>query len=128
MIRTKTFASITEVVVPDARAMSAAEWREFGDVIEGALAKRPPAMRRQLGLFMKILNVLSFIRHRRSISRLSVEQRTQFLASIENSRLLLFRRGFWGIRTLAFMGYYARPGCAGSLGYAAAARGWELRR
>lgn len=128
MIRTDSFRSIAEAVVPETRTMSAEQWREFGDVIEAALARRPPAMRRQLALFMKILNLLSLLRHRRSLSALSFEQRTAFLSQIENSKLLLFRRGFWGIRTLVFMGYYARPSCAGALGYAAAARGWELRR
>jgi hypothetical protein len=50
------------------------------------------------------------------------------LRGIENSRLLLLRRGIWGLRTLVFMGYYARPEAAAALGYAAAPRGWELRR
>jgi hypothetical protein len=128
MIRSATFTSIAEAVVPETRAMSAEQWREFADVIEAALARRPPAMRRQLALFLKILNLLALLRHRRPLNALSLEQRTAFLSGIENSRLLLFRRGFWGIRTLVFMGYYARPGCAATLGYAAAARGWELRR
>ena len=127
MIRSRGFRSIAEVVVPEAVSMSAEEWREFGDVIEAALARRPAAVRRQLGAFLKILTVLCFLRHGRGLSALSAEGRTAFLAGIENSKLLLFRRGFWGIRTLVFMGYYARAACAGQLGYAAAARGWELR-
>jgi hypothetical protein len=68
------------------------------------------------------------IRYRRSVASLSLEQRTAFLQGVESSRLLLFRRGFWGLRTLVFMGYYARPSVAATLGYAAAPRGWELRR
>lgn len=116
------------MVVPEARSLTPEEWREFGRVIEFALAKRPAAMRRQLGMFLRILNVLSFLRTGRPLSRLDPGARTAFLSSIENSRLLLFRRGFWGVRTLVFMGYYARPACATTLGYAAAARGWELRR
>ena len=128
MIRSRGFRSIAEVVVPEAVSMSAGEWREFGDVIETALARRPAAVRRQLGAFLKILTVLCFLRHGRGLSALPAESRTAFLAGVENSKLLLLRRGFWGIRTLVFMGYYARAACAGQLGYAAAPRGWELRR
>ncbi len=108
--------------------MSAEEWREFSDIIEAALAKRPAAMRRQLGMFLRILNLISFFHTGRSISKLDHERRTHFLASVENSKLLLLRRGFWGIRTLVLMGYYARTTCASRIGYAAAPRGWELRR
>ena len=108
--------------------MSDDEWAELGATVELAIAKRPAAMRRQLAMFLRLLNVLSFVRTGRSLSRLDAGARTAFLLSIENSRLLLFRRGFWGIRTLVFMGYYARAACATNLGYSAAPRGWELRR
>ncbi len=108
--------------------MSDAEWRDFADVINHALARRPAKMRGQLALFVRLLNLLSAVRHGRSLARLSVQERTSFLSRIENSRLLLLRRGFWGIRTLVFMGYYARAACATDLGYAAAPRGWESRR
>ena len=33
--------------------------------------------------------------------------------------LLLLRRGFWGLRTLVFLGYYARPEAAAEIGYRA---------
>jgi hypothetical protein len=108
--------------------MTAAEWQEFYAVIDQALAKRPARMQRQLQLFIRIINLQSLLRYGRALPQLSKEQRTALLSRIEDSRLLLFRRGFWGIRTLVFMGYYARPQCSTTLGYAAAARGWELRR
>jgi hypothetical protein len=128
MIRTRTFRSIAEVVVPETRSMSVEEWREFEGIITMALMKRPPAMRRQLGIFLRLLNVLSFLQTGHALGNLEDRQRAEFLASIENSKLRVFRRGFWGLRTLVFMGYYARAACAGTLGYAAAPRGWELRR
>ena len=41
--------------------------------------------------------------------------------------ILALRRGVWGVRTLAFMGYYARPEAAREIGYRAAAAGWAAR-
>src|SRR5687768_9091117 len=121
------FRAIAVAVVPEAAELTDTEWREFNTVIEHALSRRPAAMQRQLGLFLRILNLLSLTRFGRSLAALSLAKRTAFLHRIENSRLLLFRRGFWGVRTLVFMGYYARPSMSTALGYAAGPRGWETR-
>jgi hypothetical protein len=123
-----TFRAIAVAVVPEARGLSPEEWREFAAIVDGALAKRPARMQRQLRIFLRLLNLLSIVRHRRGLASLDVKQRTAFLHQIENSKLLLFRRGFWGVRTLVFMGYYARPGVNTALGYRANSRGWEARR
>jgi hypothetical protein len=37
----------------------------------------------------------------------------------------IIRVGFWGLRTLALLGYYARPEAAEEIGYTADRRGWE---
>jgi hypothetical protein len=55
---------------------------------------------------------------------LNAERRTTFLESVERSRLLLVRRGFWGVRTLVFMAYYTRDDVTESLGYHPSADGW----
>jgi hypothetical protein len=99
----------------------------LGAIVDGALAKRPAAIRRQLFLFIRILNLLSFFRHGVPLARLDAARRTAFLKRIESSRLLLFRRGFWGVRTLVLMGYYARHEAGVALGYAANTRGWQAR-
>ena len=105
--------------------MTAAEWSAFGVIVDGALAKRPAGMRRQLFMFILLLNLLSYFRYGVSLARLDAVRRTAFLKRIESSRLLLFRRGFWGVRTLVLMGYYARHEAGAALGYAANTRGWE---
>jgi len=55
-------------------------------------------------------------------------RRARFLDSLQTSRLLLARRGIWGLRTLVLMGYYGRPRAAAAIGYRADPRGWEARR
>jgi hypothetical protein len=125
---TATFHAIAEAVVPETAVLTAGEWRAFEQLIERALAARPAKVRRQLATFIRLLNLLSYLRFLRPLHHVSVPQRTQFLEQIQDSRLLLFRRGLWGIRTLVFMGYYARPEGAQAVGYGAAPRGWELRR
>jgi hypothetical protein len=123
-----TFRAIATTIVPEAAQLSPREWEQFGEVISSALAKRPARMRRQLSWFIRILDIAARLRYWHGVPHLSLEQRTQLLTAFQNSRVLLLRRGLWGVRTLVFMGYYARPEVAATLGYGAAPRGWELRR
>jgi hypothetical protein len=74
------------------------------------------------------LDLASLLGYRRRLAALSVDERTQFLESLSKSRLLLVRRGVWGLRTLAFMGYYARGKAALEIGYRASPSGWAARQ
>jgi hypothetical protein len=119
-----TFRALVTTSVPEAVALTAAEWTELEAIVEDAVAKRPPALRRQLRLFIRLLNLLPVLRWGRTFERLDPARRARFLASLERSRLFLLRRGFWGVRTLVFMGYYARPSAYAQIGYDARLRGW----
>jgi len=117
-----------EAVVPEAMAMSADEWRSASSIIARAIAARPPSVRRQLGVFVRALDLVSLVRHGRGLRAASAAQRTALLESLSRSRVLALRRGVWGVRTLAFMGYYARPEAARAIDYRASAAGWAARR
>ena len=121
------FRALAAAIVPAAASLSAAEWDELEAIVERALASRPAKMRRQLALFVRLLNVAPLLRHGRPFGALSPDAQARFLGAVERSPLLLLRRGFWGLRTLVFMGYYGRPACASLVGYRAHPRGWEAR-
>jgi hypothetical protein len=121
------FRAIVTTVVPEAAALSEEEWRAAASIIGRALASRPPGVRRQLGLFVHTLDILSLVRHGRGLRRLPLAERTRLLDSVSRSRVLALRRGIWGVRTLAFMGYYARAEAARAIGYRAATEGWSAR-
>jgi len=121
------FRVLAEAVVPESADLDEAGWASFHRIIAHALAQRPPKMQRQLRLFLRILNIMSLLRYGRTLSGLPVAARTRFLERIQDSRLLLFRRGFWGVRTLILMGYYARPEAMALIGYGANVRGWQAR-
>lgn len=121
------FRAVVVTMVPEAASLGDDEWRAAEAIVARALASRSPAVRRQVGLFLRVLDVLSLFRHRRRLAALPPNERTRFLQSLSRSRLLLIRRGVWGLRTLAFMGYYARSEAARAIGYRASAAGWEAR-
>jgi hypothetical protein len=120
--------AIAEAVIPEATRLSDEEWAGVEAIIDGALAQRPPRIRRQVRILLRSLDILAWLRQGRLLHRMPLPARTRFLRSIENSPILLIRRGFWGVRTLVLMGYYARPEAAAAIGYRADARGWEARQ
>jgi hypothetical protein len=121
------FRAIARTVVPEAEALDAGGWAELEGIVEAALALRPAAVRRQLLVFIRLLGVLPVFRYGRPFTALDPGPRARFLSAMESAPLLLLRRGFWGLRTLVFMGYYARPAAAEAIGYRAHLRGWQAR-
>lgn len=118
---------VAEAFVPEIAGVDGEEWREIVGVMERALSDRPREMRRQLLLFLRALDWLPLIRRGSRLRRLEREERTEILETLQDSRFLLIRRGVWGLRTLVFMGYYARPGVHSRIGYRAHPDGWSAR-
>ena len=121
------FRAVMDAVVPEAVALNDDEWRKAAAIIARAIAARPSGVRRQLGAFLHGLDVVAIVRYGRGLRGLAIAQRTALLESLSRSRVLALRRGVWGVRTLAFMGYYARPEAARAVGYRASPAGWAAR-
>jgi len=119
--------TVAMTVVPESSSFDERAWAELEAVIEEALAKRPHHVRRQLVVFIRLLQLLPVARFGKPLTRLGAAQRVAFLESIERSRVLLIRRGFWGVRTLVLMGYYTREAVAAAIGYRAHRDGWAAR-
>jgi len=122
------FRAVAATVVPEAVRLDEKGWLELEQIIGGALEARPPGLRRQLTLFLSVLDVLPIFRYGRTFRGLDPSRRDSFLLGIQDAPLLLFRRGFWGLRTLVFMGYYGREEGRSETGYRADPRGWEAPR
>lgn len=122
------FRALCVAFVPESAELNESGWRELESEVERALADRPPGIRKQVLLLIRILDLLARARHGSALASLSPASRRELLARLQDSRWLLLRRGVWGLRTLALLGYYSRPETAASIGYRADARGWEARR
>lgn len=115
-------------IVPEADALDDERWAEVAAAIEGVLRHRASSIRRQLRMFLRLMQWLPLLCYGRRFTSLSPQQRARFLSALEGHRMLLIRSGFWGVRTLALLGYYGRPEAAELIGYAADRRGWEAVR
>ena len=119
------FRALTEAFVPSAAALDEAGWLEAEAIVDEALQRRPEGIRRQVVLFVRILNLVAGLRYGRGLIRAGPVRLRSLLASLERAPVLLLRRGVWGLRTLAYMGYYGQDGVRRWVGYAAAAGGWD---
>ena len=119
--------AIGSVVLPSAEALDERGWLQAEAIIEGALAAKPPGIKRQIRLFLRVVNVLPILSKGRTLTMLPMDCREAFLHSLQCSRLMPLRRGIWGIRTLLFMGYYNQDPIRQEIGYGADPRGWAAR-
>jgi hypothetical protein len=120
----RIFRAVVSVVVPEANKLDEQSWGELETLVETTLRDRSPAMHSQLRLFLRMIQWLPVFRYGRNFTSLSAERRTRVLSYLQNHRIELVRCGFWGVRTLAFLGYYGRPEAVRAIGYAADPRGW----
>ena len=121
------FRAVATTVVPAAEALDGAGWARAEALVESALAARPAAQRRQLRLFLRALDLLPLARWGRRFTALPPGRRARVLAALERAPVMALRRGVWGVRTLAFMGWYGQPSVRRRIGYRADPRGWSVR-
>lgn len=119
------FRAVLVTVVPEAKQLDAPGWRALEELVEDALEIRPPALRGQLQLFLRGIQWLPVVRYGRTFVALGDEQRGRVLRHLQDHPVERIRCGFWGLRTLAFLGYYGRPEGAHAIGYRPDPRGWE---
>jgi hypothetical protein len=124
----RAFRAIAVTVVPEAVRLSDRGWEELERLVEHRLASQPARTRRQLRLFIRLLQWLPLLRFGRTFTGLDAERRLQVLEAVQDAPLLLLRRGVWGLRVLAQLGYYTQPHVATEIGYLADPQWWEARR
>ena len=117
---------IAQAVVPEAASLDETGWASFERLLEGAVSSRPAAVV-QLRAFLRILGFIARVRYGRGLAGLTPREAGALLEQLAASRLLLLRRGVWGLRTLVLLGYYADDDRARALGYRASPAGWAAR-
>jgi gluconate 2-dehydrogenase subunit 3-like protein len=122
------FRAFVSTIVPEAAAFDEPQWAELETLVEAVLRDRPPALKRQLRLALRLLQGLPVLRFGHRFTALDPARRARCLARLESHSIPSVRLGFWGLRTLALLGYYGRPAAGKAIGWAADARGWEALR
>ena len=121
------FRAVVPTIVPEAAVLDENGWHDVEQVVESLLEDRPESLKRQLRLFLGLVQWLPVLRYARPFTSLDPAARTRVLAHLQSHRVQKIRVGFWGLRTLVLAGYYGRPAAAQAIGYAARSQGWEAR-
>jgi hypothetical protein len=104
-------------IAPGIRALDAGGQDRVLAIVEHAVASRSPRVQRQLGLFLQVVRWLPAFRYGRTFERLDGERQDAVLRWFHDAPLAALRHGFWGVKTLIFMGYYGRPEVGDEIGY-----------
>jgi hypothetical protein len=122
------FRAVVSTVVPEAVNLDEPGWVELERVVEETLGARPRNLQRQVRLLLRGIQWLPVLGYGRTFTALDPARRAHFLSTLQDHPVQLIRKGFFGLRTLALLGYYGRSEAAGAIGYAADPRGWEALR
>ena len=122
------FRAIVSTIVPEAAVLDENGWHDLELVVESLLRDRPESLKRQLRLFLGLVQWLPLLRFGGRFTSLNPAARTRVLTQLQNGGIQKIRVGFWGLRTIVLAGYYGRPAAAQAVGYAASPLGWEARR
>ncbi|MBI2069187.1 MAG: hypothetical protein HYT79_01175 [Elusimicrobia bacterium] len=117
---------LAQTIAPDVALLTQTQKTDFFLTIENALSKRPQTMQRQFLLFLKAIDVLSVLRYGKSLSRLDATGRSRLCRWLQEGPIGLLRNGFWGLKTLIFMGYYGRTEINEPVGYRPSKQGNTL--
>ena len=109
--------SLAARMVPGSTTLTPAGREAFQRLIAGTLSTRPAAMQRQFGLFLGVLRWAPVLRYLRPFDRLDGARQDAVLRWFQGCPIQLIRSGFWGVRTLVFLGCYGQPGVGSSIAY-----------
>jgi hypothetical protein len=104
-------------LVPEVAALDERQQESFRAIVSDALAERSATMRRQLGVFLGLVERAPVVRFGARFTRLPVATQDRVLRWLQDAPIGLLRSGFWGMKALVLMGYYARPDAAAEVGW-----------
>ncbi|MHA1569291.1 MAG: hypothetical protein ACTSXZ_07465 [Alphaproteobacteria bacterium] len=114
------------MIVPEVGDLDAAGREKFLGAIDGLMVTRPPALQRQFRIFLNVLRWAAVLRYGRPLDRLPAAKQINVMRWFQNAPLLLLRRGFWGLKTLVFVGYYGGTGVEEKIGFTPSRHGNEM--
>ncbi len=112
-------------IVPEVASLDAGGRAAFRAIVGDALAERPAGMQRQFRVFLGLVANAPVLRFGAPFAALAPTTQDRVLRWLQDCPVELLRKGFWGMKALALMGYYARPEVGASLGYTPSFRGNE---
>jgi len=111
------FESIQQCLVPSSKTFNQNE-REFSvELINSVLEQQSDNAKSKLALFITLIEITGFIFYRKAFINLTDDEKNTVLTKFFDSPIGLFRKGFWGLNTLARLGVYGQKQRHINIGY-----------
>lgn len=111
------FLVLAARIVPESVSLDPSARDRLIALVNDMLSTRPPKMLGELALFLRVVRWLPALRYGRPLDRLAPAEQDTALRWFQDSPVKLLRKGFWGLKTLVFLGYYGRPEAGETIGY-----------
>jgi len=111
------FEAIQNCLVPRSKTFTSAEKSRSQNLINTVLAEQDKSATKKLALFITLIDVVSFTFHARSFRNLSAKNKMSIMNLFFDSPIPIFRKGFWGLNTLARLGVYGQKKLHEEIGY-----------
>ncbi len=114
---TTKFEAIQHCIVPLSKQLNAQQQQTSKDLVNHFLASKPKSIHSKLKVFLTLIDVISIFRRGKSFKKSSPSNQHAVLSSLFNSKISLFRKGFWGLNALAKLGVYAQTSIHPTINY-----------
>jgi hypothetical protein len=111
------FTALQHALVPRSMRFTDQERQRSESLVNNLLSQQNKASQMKLIVFLNVIDLFSFICHGKTFRLLETDKQKQILTVFFNSPVSLFRKGFWGLNTLARLGVYGQKELHNEIGY-----------
>jgi len=111
------FEAIQHCLVPSSKTFNREEKEHSIELVNSVLKQQSDSAKLKLTLFITIIEITGFVFHGKAFKNLTNDKKTLVLHKFFDSPISLFRKGFWGLNTLARLGVYGQKQRHENIGY-----------
>jgi hypothetical protein len=108
---------VAQRIVPEVAELDTHGLTRFFSIIDDTLRQRPAPVRRQLAGFLGLIRWLPVIRYGKPFEGLRPERQDAILRWLQECPIGLLQKGFWGLKTIIYLGFYGRQEVWEVIGY-----------
>lgn len=115
--RLRRFEALQRCLVPRSQKFTSEQQRASVALVNGILSEQPRLIHFKIALFFWFIDFVSICCGRHMFVNLNESAQLRVMDFFFNSRLAIFRKGFWGVSTLAKLGVYGQSSVYNEIGY-----------
>ena len=111
------FEVIQNCLVPRSLSFTETEKQRSQHLVNQVLQAQNKGSKKKLALFILLIDIAALLRHTTLFKQLNTSQQSSLLNIFFDSPMTIFRKGFWGLNTLARLGVYGQKELHDEIGY-----------